>query len=583
MSSQFSDEFDFLDKSLWNTLDFAVAANWNQTAWESDYVEEVNGTLVLNLDGADKDGKPFTGAEIQSREFYSYGSFEMRLKTSGEPGTVSAFFLYTGEFFGAPEQNEIDFEFLGNAPDTVSINYFFGNDKLANYIEEDIPLGFDTSADFHDYRIEWMPDAIRWFVDGRLIYEVRDDVAPLPIPDQDMLIYSSLWTGDSELESWHGPVDPNIDTSMTIDSFSYTPAVLTVPVDATGATTFAGTSDALVIDMAAGTYAKAATVLPIGDSLTVGFVNVEDPNEDPALLDGYRGDLFDNIIDAGGWIDYVGFLETGPESLMDATHSAVGGTPLRDIVKDNSAGGPIDLSDNLDAFAPDIVLFMAGTNDYGAGVTGFFDSRFATIMGNIDRAIDQFLATPGSADAYMVISTLAPKTRANVPEIFADYLNNGYSTVNGSPVVGDANNGTYVPGIIATVAARTATNPNILLFNNPVDVTGLSPDRVHFTEAAYANYAADLATFLETEIGLTAGTFDGEAKVLPATQKIVGSDTGDRIIGTSGHDTIDGGGGADYIDAGEGADTIVFGGDTLGRSWDKVAGFSVPAGDQINL
>ncbi|MEI4235379.1 family 16 glycosylhydrolase, partial [Roseovarius sp. D22-M7] len=583
MPQQIFDSFDSFDADTWNRSDFAVSATWNQTAWEADYVEDGDGVLRLRLDGADKDGKPFTGAELQSEEHFTYGSFEMRLKTSGEPGTVSAFFLYTGEFFGASEQNEIDFEFLGNNPSQVSINYYYGTDKFANYIEEDIELGFDTSADFHDYRIDWTPDAIRWFADDRLFYEIRAEDAPLPIPDKDMLVYSSLWTGDANLEDWHGPVDQEIDTSMSLDSFSYTPALLSLPVDQTGAVTFAGTSESLVIDMAAGTYSQAAKVLAIGDSLTVGFVDVNDPSTEPEKLDGYRLDLFDSIVQAGGWFDYVGFLESGPDEMMDSAHSAVGGTPLRDIIRNDGFAGPVDLSDNLDAFSPDIVLFMAGTNDFNRDADIFFGASFPNLIDNIGTAIDQFLAMPDSEDAYFVVSTLAPKLKAGVPEIFADYLNHGYSTVDGAPVVGDAGNGTYQPGIIATVGARTAIDPNILLFNNPVDVSGLSPDEIHFTEAAYTEYAADLAAFLQSEIGLTGGTFGGAPQFLQPTRHLVGSDAGDRIFGTDGNDTIDGGGGADYVDGGAGADTILFGGDTLEGTLDKVAGFSIAQGDRINL
>ncbi|MCP1169281.1 family 16 glycosylhydrolase [Limimaricola litoreus] len=583
MGQEKSDSFDTFDPTFWNLSDFAVAATWNQTAWEVDHAQYGGGDLTLRLDGTDTGTKPFTGAEIQSRDSFGYGSFEVRMRASGESGTVSAFFLYTGEFFGADAHNEIDFEFLGNNPSQVSINYYYGDDKLANYIEEDINLGFDASAAFHDYRIDWMPDAIRWFVDDRLFYEIRSDQAPLPIPNEDMRVMSSLWTGDTNLEHWHGPVDPEIDTSMQLTSFSYREADIDLPVDQTGAVTFAGTSKALVIDMAAETYAEAATVLPIGDSLTVGYVDAGDPNEAPEERDGYRFDLFQNIVAAGGWIDYVGFLQSGPSDMLDRDYSAIGGMPLRNIVRNDSIAGEADLSDNLDQFLPDIVLFMAGTNDYNRFENGFFNNNFPSIMNNIGKAIDQFLAMPGSEDSYLVISTLAPKIKANTPEIYADYLNEGYSTVNGSPVVGDAGNGTYQPGIKATVLARAASTPNILLFENPVTASGLSPDDVHFSHASYAAYAAALADFLEAEIGLAAGTFDGDAHYMQSTQRVVGSDAGDRILGTVGDDEIDGGGGGDYIDAGSGADTIIFGAGALDGTRDVIAGFSITEGDTINL
>ena len=251
MAQEISDSFDSYDTTFWNSSDFAVASTWNQTAWEADYVQVGGGSLTLGLDGADKDGKPFTGAEVQSRDYFGYGAFEMSLKTSGEPGTVSAFFLYTGEYFGADKHNEIDFEFLGNNPTQVSINYYYDDDKLANHIEEDIELGFDASEGFHDYRIDWAPDAIRWFVDDRLFYEVRGENAPLPIPDEQMRVMTSLWTGADNLESWHGAIDPNISTSMEVTSFSFTEAEIPVPVDATGAATFAGVAEGLVIEPSA--------------------------------------------------------------------------------------------------------------------------------------------------------------------------------------------------------------------------------------------------------------------------------------------------------------------------------------------
>lgn len=30
-------------------------------------------------------------------------------------------------------------------------------------------LGFNTSADFHVYRVEWYPDHITWIVDGKTV------------------------------------------------------------------------------------------------------------------------------------------------------------------------------------------------------------------------------------------------------------------------------------------------------------------------------------------------------------------------------------------------------------------------------
>ncbi|MCK0168483.1 family 16 glycosylhydrolase, partial [Jannaschia sp. S6380] len=581
MAQQVTDSFDTFDSDFWNRSDFAIAADFNQAAWEADHVEISPGFLTLRLNGDDKDGKPFTGAEIQSEETFGYGSYEMRMQASGESGVVSAFFLFTSSFFGATRQNEIDFEFLGNDTTKVNLNYYYGNQKLADFGEVQVDLGFDAASGLHDYRIEWMPDAIRWFADDRLIHEIRAENAPIPLPDEDMLVYGDIWTGAEGLEAWHGPVDPNVDTTAIYDAFSFNGADIDLPVDATGAVTFAGSSDAVVIDMGAGTWSEAAKVLSIGDSLTVGFVDVNDPTEIPEERDGYRKDLFDDIVGQGGWFDYVGMNQNGPDDMIDSDHSAVGGIALREIVANNGSAGTADLSDNLDAFAPDVVLLMAGTNDFNNDASQFFSNRHPAIMSNMDKAIDQFLAMEGSEDSWLVISTLAPKIRQNIPEEFAAFINEGYSTVGGDEVVGDAGNGTFVPGLRDLVEGRNL--PNVLLFDNPLDVNDLSTDEVHFKDSGYVEYAAALSSFLQSEIGLEGGTFDGESSFMQLTTRVVGSDAGDRITGGTGDDTIDGGGGADLIDGGGGADTIVFDASALGGSPDVVAGFSVAQGDTINV
>ncbi|WP_281826331.1 family 16 glycosylhydrolase [Jannaschia rubra] len=581
MAYRIDDSFDTFDTDFWNLSDFALAGRIYQAAWNADHVELAPGTVTLRLTGDDKDGKPFTGAEIQSSESFGYGSYEMRMQPSGEAGVVSAFFLFTSDYFGATRQNEIDFEFLGRDSTEVRLNYFYGSQKLAAAGPVIVDLGFDASAGMHDYRIEWMPDGIRWFVDDRLVHEVAADGAPVPQPDEDMLVYGAIWTGGERLENWHGPIDADVNTTAVYDAFSYTEAQIDLPVDASGAVTFAGTEDALVIDMDQGTWARAARVLAIGDSLTEGFVDVGDPNEDPADRDGYRSELFDGIVAAGGWFDYVGFRQTGPSGMIDRDHSAVGGKALREIVASNGSAGAADLSDNLDAFAPDVVLLMAGTNDYNNNAEQFFSNRHPAIMSNMNKAIDQFLAMEGSADAWLVISTIAPKIRQGIPEEFATFINEGYSTVGGQREAGDAGNGTFVPGLRALVEGRGLSN--VVLFDNPLDAGDLSPDEVHFTDAAYTEYADALSSFLQSRIGLEAGTLDGDGEFMQVTGRVVGGEAGDRIIGSAGSDVIEGGAGSDYIDGRGGADTIVYRATALDGNPDVLAGFKPGQGDRIDL
>ena len=578
----FDDNFDSFDTTFWYVSDFTVAANWNQTAWEADYVVPTLGEVTLNLDGTDKEGKPFTGSEIQSDAFYGYGTYEVTMQAAAGSGAVSSFFLFSSEFFGADHHNEIDFEFLGNDTTKVNINYYYDNAKLGDNGSVQIDLGFDAAAGMHDYRIDWQPDAIRWFVDDVLIYEVRSDTAPLPIPDEDMKVYMNLWTGDDQLDHWHGPADPGLTTQAVYSGVSYQPYTASLPISQTGAVSFAGESEALLIDLETNTYGFAPEILALGDSLTVGFVDVTDPSEVPEERDGYRGDLFDLILANGGWIDYVGDEQSGPSSMIDTDHAGVGGTALWRMVAGNSSAGSADISDALAAHNPDIMLLMGGTNDFGTNASKFFDNRFPKFISKMTAAVDQFYDVPGNDQKYLVVSTLAPWYNGTVTPEYVEYVNEGYSTVGGVVVAGDAGNGTYVPGLKALITSLQATHATLLLFENPVDETGLSPDLVHYTDAAYTQYANAMYAFLEAEIGLTTGAFAPDLS-LPDINSVLGGSTGDRIIGSAANDIIDGNGGRDYIEGAGGADVFLYSAGAMDGTTDVIADFSVSDGDTVNI
>ncbi|MCL6285635.1 family 16 glycosylhydrolase [Ruegeria sp. 2012CJ41-6] len=575
-----NETFDQLDEAeLWYVSDFTVAASWNQTAWNPDYLLTPPGEVVLTLDGTDTDGKDFTGSELQSKALYSYGSYEVDMVASGDSGVVSSFFLFSNTFFGAARHNEIDFEFLGNDTTKVNINYYYGNEKLGDNGSVQIDLGFDAADAMHTYRIDWHPDGIRWYADDVLLYEVVEETAPLPIPDEPMRIYMSVWSGGDGLQHWHGPIAPDVDTQARYSEVNFTPYVPEAPTDGSGAISFAGEDDAYVINLADGSFSQAAKVMATGDSLTVGRVDQNDPDDPEEAFDGYRMDLFDLIVEGGGWIDYVGGLQNGPADMMDRDHAAVSGVKLRTMVLNNDRSDA-DLSVNLSANSPDIVLLMAGTNDFNANL--FTNNQLPPLLENMQKAVDQFYAYAGNASKYLVVSTLAPKVRG-IPEEYASFINEGYSTVGGTPVLGDVGNGTYVPGLRALITALQAEHPTLILFDNPVGVDGLTSDDVHFSNEAYAEYAADMYNLLLTQIGQQAGTFGALAGTLPVASDVTGGNAGDRITGDGAANVIIGGGGADYLTGGAEADTFGYGSASLDGKRDYISDFSIAEGDTLDL
>ncbi len=65
-----------------------------------------------------------------------------------------------------------------------------------------IDLGFDATADFHSYAIDWRPDRVAWLVDGRVVHE-RVGWDPTPIPHLSMRVHANLWAPRSDELAGH--------------------------------------------------------------------------------------------------------------------------------------------------------------------------------------------------------------------------------------------------------------------------------------------------------------------------------------------------------------------------------------------
>ncbi|MEL7182077.1 MAG: Ig-like domain-containing protein, partial [Pseudomonadota bacterium] len=322
---------------------------------------------------------------------------------------------------------------------------------------------------------------------------------------------------------------------------------------------FTGETRALSINLAEQSYSVAARVMAFGDSLTLGTVN-NDIAHDPALLEGYRNDLFQSLLSEDIWIDYVGRASAGPDHMVDRDHSGFSGERLLRVVRDTQSK-IYDFDAGLELLEPDVVLFRMGTNDlYGNPSI----NNVETIVTNLGILIDQFYATVGSQESHLVISTVPPANRAGLDPNLASYLNEGYSMVAGQVVAGDAGNGTYTSGLKALVQAQQANHPTLHLLEDPTTVSDLSPDGVHLSETGYANYAAALHNLLDQELGFSGGTINGASSALAGTPDVTAGDAGDLVVGSSVGNLIDGGGGNDVLKAGAGADAVLGG---AGDDW----------------
>jgi beta-glucanase (GH16 family) len=183
--------------------------------FQPDHASIDNGHLRLDMKYSNKKNEAGNyggfGATVTWTRFIEYGKVTAVIKSASlSKGVVSSFITRS------PEGDEIDFEWVGKNPTQVESNFYFNNelDWTKGGKHE---VGGDTSKEFHEYTIEWMPDYITWYVDGKAIRTVRKtDTDRLSngtykFPNKLSRVQFSIWDGGSSAEGtaqWAGtPTD----------------------------------------------------------------------------------------------------------------------------------------------------------------------------------------------------------------------------------------------------------------------------------------------------------------------------------------------------------------------------------------
>ena len=136
-----------------------------------------DGTLKIR---AIKDGSRVYSARVNTNEGWTYGYFEARLKLPRGKGTWPAFWMMPTVWSGWPEGGEIDImEHVGCVPTEVSSSIHCKAYYHAIGTQKTAAKKISTVMDeFHTYALEWTPEYIKTYVDGKQLFYYNPDSYP---------------------------------------------------------------------------------------------------------------------------------------------------------------------------------------------------------------------------------------------------------------------------------------------------------------------------------------------------------------------------------------------------------------------
>ena len=226
------ERFDAFNSDLWKKGDGAVGGE-SMCRFSEQGVQVNDGLLELVIQQEDippsysidhqqdKGPYPYSCGELrtQPKRIFRYGRIETRMKAPSREtasGYISSLFTYTNDFDadkpnkGLQEWEEIDVELEGGRPDKFQANLIYGTNtwewwRTRSYGAWEDKIEVGPVDEWRVFAIEWLPDAIHWHVDGKLVKTLdQKDIDcqpaciapqenPTPIPDNPTALFMNFW------------------------------------------------------------------------------------------------------------------------------------------------------------------------------------------------------------------------------------------------------------------------------------------------------------------------------------------------------------------------------------------------------
>ena len=189
-SGDLRDEFTTFDVHQW----FESSRPFGWGAVDPANVGVSGGMLAIRLPGG-----TLNGGEVRSLSLTRYGSYRARMKVANAPSSLTAFFLYRKPDFA----QELDIEIFNDPSGRV----WFSTYSNASQTTVEKQLGFDPTAGFREYAIEYDPGSVRSLVDGAELQRFTSGVTR-----SSMYLHVNAW-----FPSWLAGTRPANDQTTYVD------------------------------------------------------------------------------------------------------------------------------------------------------------------------------------------------------------------------------------------------------------------------------------------------------------------------------------------------------------------------------
>jgi VCBS repeat-containing protein len=281
-----------------------------------------------------------------------------------------------------------------------------------------------------------------------------------------------------------------------------------------------GTTSGAVVNLATGQMTTPLTILPLGDSITLGWTQQDWVSQSNLALEpGYRGPLWQEFVNNGMLVNLVGPNQEGPASLPDTGNAGYPGDTTAELLE--------RLPGILAQGTVGAVLLMAGANDVLQGVPQ------ATTIANLTSMLKMIAAADPAAQIY--VATLTPLTAGSVTAVNA--------------------------AITSMVSQENSAGLKVSLVSmSNITTSDLGTDGTHPTATGYGLIAQNWYNAITAQQPNQAGTPGGQATtVSPSVANIVGGAGPQFLIGNSANNIITAGSGYAVLIGGGGNDTLVAG------------------------